>query len=355
VAWATRLARRHFGRQPPISAWLARHADPRNFDVALLSGAVLGLYADCVRVPVVWDVVDELVVCTLRAAQFGDWRLWPDALRRVVLYAAYERATAQRVAATVFASAVDAAWARRWSGGARLEVISNGVDTTYFRPFATPGEPGCVAFVGSLEFPPNVDGVRFFVRQVWPRLHADDRSRRLYVVGRRPTAAVRALAAVPGVVVCGDVPDVRPFLARAAVVVVPTRQGAGVKNKILEACAVQRPVVASPRALAGLDVRIGVELRCAQRPGQWVREVAELLTSPDRAARLAAAGCAWVRRTHRWPALGQRLHELLAQAAARRENTPDCRTATVEPRPAAPRPEVCRRPQRFAREEVACR
>ncbi len=313
-SWTARLARRHFGYNPAIDAWLQRSARPTQFDVAFFSGAVLGVHVPSARVPVVWDAVDELVLYTLRDMQHGGRRRWPSALRHAVLYALYERDSAHRAAATTFTSTIDAACARRWAGAARVEVISNGVDLDYFRPSEAAAEPGTVAFVGSLEFPPNADAIAHFATRVWPPIYHRGAGRRLLVVGRRPVTAVKALASLPGVELSADVPDVRPFLARASVVVVPTRLGGGVKNKILEACAVCRPVIASPRALAGLSARVGLEVLSADKPNAWVQRVCSLLDRSDYARKVALAGHAWVRRDHRWSVLGDRLVEILESA-----------------------------------------
>ena len=102
--------------------------------------------------------------------------------------------------------------------------------------------PGTVTFVGSLEFPPNIDGITFFAREVWPLIRRRGGGRRLLVVGRRPVAEVRSLTEIDGVELHPDVPDVRPYVREASVVIVPTRKGGGLKNKILEACAMRRAV-----------------------------------------------------------------------------------------------------------------
>lgn len=309
--WAARLARRHFGYSPAIAGWLDRNARPERFDVALLYGSLLGHHVEDVHVPVVWDLVDDLVLYTVRDAGTRGPRCWPTAARALPFYAIYERYVARRAAVTVFASTVDASYARRWVSPARVEAVSNGVDLTYFRADGQPPEDGPVVFVGALDFPPNTDGIVDFGRGVWPAVYACSARRRLLVVGRRPVQAVQALAALPGIQVVGDVPDVRPYLARAAVVVVPTRGGAGVKNKILEACAMRRPVVASPRALAGLSARPGKEVLCAHDRSTWVQHLSNLLERPGFARTLAEAGHEWVRRAHHWPVLAERLRDIL--------------------------------------------
>jgi glycosyltransferase involved in cell wall biosynthesis len=325
VSLVLRLVRRHFGHNSEIEEWIHRAARPARFDIALVNGAVLGQHVAAFGVPVVWNPQDELVLPTIREAECAGWRSWPSAVRHAALYAAFERYVAHRAAATIFVSPQDAAYARRWVDGARLEVVPNGVDWAYFRPSDAAPEPGTVAFIGSLEFPPNVDGVVRFATRVWPRIYAD--GRRLLVVGRRPVAAVKALTALPGVELAADVPDVRPYTARAAVIVVPIRKGGGLKNKILEACAMRRPVVATPRALAGLSARVGADVLAADNVPAWVARVSRLLEQPAHAQKVAQAGYQWVRQAHRWSAVGDRFFRILAAACC--EPDEGWRTAAV--------------------------
>ena len=111
-----------------------------------------------------------------------------------------------------------------------------------------------------------------------------------------------------------DVPDVRPYLRRASAVVVPIRKGGGLKNKVLEGCAMRRPIVASPRALGGLSARVGVDVLSAARRQQWVERVGRLLDRPEYARRVARNGYDWVRQSHCWSTTGQRFYEILVSA-----------------------------------------
>jgi glycosyltransferase involved in cell wall biosynthesis len=314
-AWITQRARRHFGYCRPLFRWLEANAQPARFDVALLFGAVAGQYIDAVHIPAVWDAVDELVLYTVRDAGRRGVGRWPRTARAAALYAMLERHVAQKAHATIFASPVDASYARRWAGGAAVESISNGVDFDYFRGPTQASEPGTVAFVGSLSFPPNVEGIVRFATRIWPRVQSGAANRRLLIVGREPAAAVRALGQLPGVALHADVPDVRPYLARAAAVVVPTQLGGGVKNKVLEACAMRRAVVAGPRALAGLSARPGVDVLCASDEADWRRHLTRLLERREFAAQIASNGYEWVRQAHDWSRLTGRLRDVLSDAA----------------------------------------
>jgi len=316
--WFARRLRANWGYDPELHATLAALTKRGSFDVVLCSGTVAGLYVEAFRAPVVWDLVDDLVLHVARdmgGAPWGrPWGAWTAGARRALRYAWYERYVAGRARHTVVASARDASWLRRWTRGP-VAVVSNGVDGEYFRPAPGRAEATTVAFVGALDFAPNIDAAVWFARCVWPALYAAGVARRFTVVGRAPAGEVRALQSLPGVEVHGDVPDVRPYLHAAAVVVVPTRKGAGVKNKVLEACAAGRPVVASPQALAGLTARIGRDVLAAARAEAWIATVGALLRNPQRADELAAAGRRWVETAHTWEGMGARLRAVLDRAA----------------------------------------
>jgi polysaccharide biosynthesis protein PslH len=181
-------------------------------------------------------------------------------------------------------------------------VATNGVDLDYFAPFEE-GETvptRTLAFVGALDYFPNEDAAVWFVRDVWPLLRAQFPDAEFRIIGRNPTPAVRALGAVPGVNLVGQVPDVRPFVASAAVAVVPLRLARGVQNKVLEAMALGKPVIAAPPALAALRTVPGVHLLSASTPQEWVRAVAELLTDPLRRRELGVAARQYVEQHHHW-------------------------------------------------------
>ena len=184
---------------------------------------------------------------------------------------------------------------KRALGISREKVMSvgNGVDTEYFRPLERPPGPPSLVFTGTMDYRPNVDGVCWFVREVWPELRRRVPELTFTIVGRDPAPEVRRLAEQPGVTVTGAVPDVRPYLAAATVAVVPLRIARGIQNKILEAMAMDRAVVGSSPAIEGLDVDVGKDLLQADSPDDWVRSVRTLLDGGDlrRALQRSARAC----------------------------------------------------------------
>lgn len=174
--------------------------------------------------------------------------------------AAYERAIATRFDASVLVSGAEAAFFRREIPelAAKIHGIPNGVDAGYWdpqRPSTRPYRAGerVLVFVGAMDYRANVDAVQWFAHDIWPRIFAQRPDARFYIVGAKPTAAVRALAQCAGIVVTGRVEDVRPYLAHAHAAVAPLRIARGIQNKVLEALAMEKVVLATPAAWEGIE------------------------------------------------------------------------------------------------------
>lgn len=199
------------------------------------------------------------------------------------------------------------------AGAGAATVATNGVDLDYFRPAAVADEPAC-AFVGALDYLPNVDAAVWFAGEVWPRIRQQCPDAEFRLIGRKPTAAVRRLASLPGVRLIGPVPDVRPHLATAAVAVVPMRLSRGLQNKVLEALAMGKATVAAPPALAALAAEPGRHLLAAATADEWAAAVVGLLGDPRRRAELGAAGRRFVEDHHHWDRCLSPLVEKVAAA-----------------------------------------
>jgi len=203
--------------------------------------------------------------------------------------------------------------------GRKLLTVSNGVDSLYFHPPAEPepidpARPRLV-FTGTMSYRPNVEGVCWFAEEVLPALQQRWPGLVFRIVGRDPSRDVRRLARRQGVEVTGPVGDVRPYLAGALAAVVPLRIARGIQNKVLEAMAMGKVVIASPRALEGLDVRIGSELLEAGPPPQWVDAVGGLLERPAWREEIADAARRAVVERYGWSDRLAPLVELCRQLA----------------------------------------
>jgi sugar transferase (PEP-CTERM/EpsH1 system associated) len=194
-----------------------------------------------------------------------------------------------------------------WEG---VRVVPNGVDLDYFRAPALASDDGSCVFIGALDYLPNVDACCWFTREVWPALRRVRPEATLRLVGRQPVPAVRRLAEVPGVEVVGQVPDVRPYLNKAAVAVAPLRLARGVQNKVLEAMAASKPVVSSPEALVGLT-GLDVPVLTATEPLEWVNVLSRLLSNQGLRTQLGEAGRRYTEEHRDWDRSLRPLEDLL--------------------------------------------
>ncbi len=204
----------------------------------------------------------------------------------------------------------DAALLRKLSPGVRAQAVPTGVDLEHFRPEGAP-TPARLVYVGHYPHYPNEEAAVRFCRSILPRVRARRPDARFYAVGSDPTEPLRRAAAEdPTVVVTGTVPDVKPFLAQAAVFVAPIRLGEGIKGKILEAFAMGVPVVASSRAAEGLGAKDERELLVADSDRAFARAVVRLLDDAALRLRLGESGRAFARERYDWPTLAGRLGDL---------------------------------------------
>lgn len=197
-----------------------------------------------------------------------------------------------------------------------VEVVPNGVDLDPAPRGVVPSGAGVdLVFVGDMRYGPNIDGALYFAREVLPRIRAQEPLARFVVVGKDPPRPLRELAALrPEIVVTGYVRDVREPVLAARAAVVPLRYGSGTRLKVLEAFALERPLVATRLGAEGIEARDGEHLLLADTPDELARAVLRVLGEPGLAARLAAAGRALVEREYAWPALAERMADVLAAA-----------------------------------------
>jgi polysaccharide biosynthesis protein PslH len=228
-------------------------------------------------------------------------------------FARHDRTYLQRYGTLVAVSDRDAEQARRLTE-ARVEVVPNGVATDELRPAPESGGPPTLLFSGTMNHPPNVEGILWFAREILPRIPGA----RLLVVGRDPTEAVRRLTADPRIEVTGDVPDIAAYFAHATAVVVPLRSGSGTRPKVLEALAAGRAIVSTRLGAEGLEVNPGTHLLLEDDPARFAEAAGRLLGDAKLRARLTAAGRVLVEERYDWRALGTRLAGVLEGAAGRR-------------------------------------
>jgi sugar transferase (PEP-CTERM/EpsH1 system associated) len=214
--------------------------------------------------------------------------------------------------------------------GTPVSCVCNGVDLEYFRPMSVPRQENSLVFTGVMDYFPNVEGVIWFCKEVFPRIRREVPKATFTICGSRPNAAVQALGALDGVTVTGRVPDVRPYLARSSACVVPLRIARGIQNKLLEAMAMGLPTVACTAAFEGLEAERSRHLLVADDPAEFAGHVLRLLGDAELRDRMGREARACVERTYSWDAQLGRLDEIIAAVTAGRGARPTARPEVPE-------------------------
>lgn len=265
-------------------------------------------------------ILDLVDVDSDKWRQYGEVAKWPASLvykREWRTLARFEAKAMRSFDANLVVSKVEQTLARALAtkGGAKIRVLRNGVDTGYFdpavghdRPY---GEPGPIlVFTGAMDYRPNVEGVRWFANEVFPLVRGRAAGARFYIVGSNPTGDVKNLGRLPGVTVTGRVPDIRPYIAHADVVVAPLLVARGIQNKVLEAMAMAKPIVATPKAVEGLDLVAGHDVVVENDARGFSEAVAALLVD-GRDKALGSQARSRVVRDYQWTAALGELENLL--------------------------------------------
>src|SRR5690606_28102921 len=255
-------------RHPKLAGWVARTLAEQDVDTIYVFSGQMGQY-----VPDDWPgrvIVDLVDVDSAKFEAYARDARWPMSAvhaREARSLRAEEARLVARADRTLLISDAEAALFRSRvpaSCHGRIAVLGNGIDHDRFDPAWVEPHPALsapgprVVFCGQVDDPPNVAAARRGAERLMPRIRAVHPEARFHLVGRAPVAEVRALDGINGVRVWGEVPDVRPFLAGADVVLAPLAIARGVQNKVLEAMAMARPVVLTPEAATGIAAEDGV-------------------------------------------------------------------------------------------------
>jgi glycosyltransferase involved in cell wall biosynthesis len=280
-----------------IRALCAEH-----LDLVIIEHSLMGAYLDEVPsgVPTVLDLHNLHWREAQRAVRRGlEHPREAERVRR------FEEQLIRRCTMTLAVSEPEATVARRLVPDARVEVVPNGVHSSFFVARRSAGASGYMLFTGLMNYAPNVEAVEWFAAEILPRVDGGV----LHVVGSRPSDEVRALAS-ERLLVHGEVPDTRPFQRQAQVVVVPLRAGAGTRLKILEAAACGNAIVSTALGAEGLEFVPGRDLVIADSPAEFADAVNEVLRDDHLRSRLGQSARAAAEK-YRWELIGGRLLELV--------------------------------------------
>ena len=262
------------------------------------------------------DVDSEKWSAYAAQARFPARTIWAREGRTLL---AFERQAASRFDHSLFVSEHE--WQRFVTlapeAVARTGWIDNGVDLEHFSPalqfvapFASQGAE--LVFTARMDYRPNIDAAQWFAREVMPVLRRRSPLARFWIVGASPTSAVRELAALPGIEVTGRVADTRPYLAAADAAVAPLRMSRGIQNKVLEAMAMAKPVIATPEAFEGVRAKPERDILLASGVDETVQRISEVLDG--RHATLGTAARRAVEIAHQWSATLRPLDRLFGDA-----------------------------------------
>jgi sugar transferase (PEP-CTERM/EpsH1 system associated) len=296
-------------RDGGLRAWVDETIRKKGIDAAVVFSSAMAQYLSAF--PREKTLVDFCDVDSAKWTQYASTRPWPLSWiyrREGERLLAYERKIAATAAHSFFVTENETALFLRLAPECRgkASAMCNGVDADYFSPrheFASPYADGEIplVFTGAMDYWPNVDAVKWFAEEIFPRIGARHPGARFYIVGRDPAPAVRALAG-ERVVVTGAVPDVRPWLRHARVVVAPLRIARGIQNKVLEAMAMERPVVVARGCGEAVDAVAGRDFLLADGVEDYVLRVGDLLDSPASRAEIGAAARRRVLGRYDWDA-----------------------------------------------------
>ncbi len=299
-----------------------------HFDVVLAESIEMAPYLLQARKAGLYAILDEFNAEYLlqRRAALADLHRFPTpkaliggvySLVQWLKLAAFERHILQLVDRVIVVSAEDELALRRLAPHARIYIVPNGVDCTYFAPpTKSPPPTNDLVFVGTLDYRPNVDAVLWFVDRVFPLIKQVHPALRLRLIGRRPHPNVLALHDDRHIIVTGEVADTRPVLSEAAVVVIPMRIGGGSRLKLLEALAMATPVVSTSFGAEGVaGLRNGEHLLLADTPATFAQAVSHLITDRAFAQQLGLAGRTFVCTNYDWTCIAPRLEAAISPAA----------------------------------------
>ncbi len=236
------------------------------------------------------------------------FKAWVESIR----YQGYERRNIASYDLVIAVSPDDAKFIEEHYSPRRILTLPIPVDSAYFAADGTVQEhPRRIVFPGMMNYPPNADAACYFAEQVFPQIRREMPEAEFWIVGRDPTEKVQALRSIDGVHVTGFVPDIREYIAQAAVIAVPLRYGSGMRQKILEAWAMEKCVVSTSIGAEGLEFEVGNDLIVADGTQALTESCLRALDDPGLRDRVRSAGRHIIRQRHDPSLLGRRYFQTI--------------------------------------------
>lgn len=252
----------------------------------------------------IWYAGDEWVWHHLSQVKWLRPSTWGE-LKQALVKGLYERAYAPLLDRVWMVSQADEKAIHRIAKINAVDVLPNGVDTEHFKPMDVPQKPRSCTFWGRLDFGPNIQALEWFCQKIWPVVRQAVNDANFTIYGFMPTDPVKKLVkAAQGIELKADLPDLREEIARHELVVLPFISGGGIKNKLLEAGAMGKAIICTPRTTEGLST--GSSVRIASTPQEWLRAMQSLWKSPVERNQLGQEARCWVMQEHTWDAVASK-------------------------------------------------
>ncbi|WGS85535.1 TIGR03087 family PEP-CTERM/XrtA system glycosyltransferase [Methylomonas sp. UP202] len=305
-------------RDKALRRWVDQVISTEGIDRALIFSSPMAQYAE--RYPELRVVADFVDVDSDKWSQYANSKSWPAAWiyrREARTLLSYETRIASRAAKTIFVSEQEAALFKTLAPleKDKIDFVNNGVDTDRFDPKVAGDSPfpsgqSPIVFTGAMDYWANVDAVKWFAETVFPEIKRQCPHAKFYIVGSKPAKEVLQLSENDSaVIVTGKVDDVRPYIVHARLIVAPLRIARGIQNKVLEAMAMAKPVVATSAAMEGISAGQELQVAVADEPNEFAERVVSYLQQPTV---YAEDNRRFVERAFGWSANADKLLTLLA-------------------------------------------
>ncbi|WP_325100146.1 TIGR03087 family PEP-CTERM/XrtA system glycosyltransferase [Aurantiacibacter sediminis] len=314
-------------RSPDLHDWVRKALERENIGAIYVFSGQMAQY-----VPDDWAgrlIVDLVDVDSAKFEAYASHGLGPRALidaREWRMLRKIEADLAARADATLLVSEAEADLLRsRVPRGRNIRALSNGIDCNHFDPASVTAESFLASdgphyvFTGQMDYAPNIDAVSRMTQAIMPQIRRFLPDAQFHIVGRAPNRAVQALNGQNGTSVVGEVPDTRPWLAGADVVVAPLTIARGVQNKVIEAMAMARPVIVSPDAATGIPARSNQHFVIAEDDSAFVAKLLRLAEETSAAKELGTAARQFVVDHMGWPAMLADLPKLMGVSASEKQ------------------------------------
>ena len=300
-----------FDFDPAVHAAVLQVVTEQRIEFVWTAGAKMLVYSQRLGLPTLGDIADEAVKearhdikkASTLVARLRAWRTFVKTWR-------YQRKYLGHTGVCTVVSGMDKETLASNCPGLEVRVVPNGVDYETFATQGVPEEFPSLVFEGAMDFLPNKEGIRDFVHETLPLIHAKNPDVKLFIVGKNPVPEVKALAS-DRVTVTGFVDDVKPWVEKSSVFVCPLKRGAGIKNKILQAWALERPVVATTVSCGGLPLEPGINIEIADDPQLFADKVLALLDDPQRRLAMGEASRRTIIEKCSWEVAAESMDDIL--------------------------------------------